>query len=167
MKNNLRRRICALISSYLVFTVCYFSSWNNSNHRVIYNNNYVYGSTDPYAFYKGESIYICDEDTIDEIKDNNFDSMYIVDQRDYRDPNIKICNSKDITRLKDMVRILRMLLRYEKEYPSEWNRSLISMTIEWIAHNGGYYYGYERYRTGSVDLNNADEEVYLSLIKKP
>lgn len=57
------------------------------------------------------------------------------------------------------------LKKYENDNPSRWDRTEISMIIEWLIHN--YLYDIRMYQehTESVDLNNEDENV-LKLINK-
>jgi len=165
MNKEMRRRICALISSYVVLFGCYFSSCYKDN-RVTYNSNYEYNSESPYAFYRNGKIYICNDKIIESIRDDSTNDIYVIDQRNGIDPNLKICNSYEINNPVEMNRILNVLLEYEREYPSNWNRSLTSMRREWLAHNICYYFDVEKYRTAEVDLNNKDENKYLTLIKK-
>ena len=164
MDKNLRRRICALISAYIVLFGCYLSSCRKN--EVKYNPTYEYQSEDPYAYFRNGKVYICDSETIDRIRDDSTRDIYIVDGRDARDPNMRICNSYEVVDPIAMIKLLRMLLDYESKYPSEWNRSMISMILEWMAHDAGYYSDIEPHRTAEVDLNNADEETYSLFYKK-
>ena len=56
--------------------------------------------------------------------------------------------------------ILEILCCYEREYPSNWDRSIESMRLEWFMHNIGYDNGLATNRTKDVDLNNGDENKY-------
>ena len=47
-------------------------------------------------------------------------------------------------------------------YPSEWDRSLESMRLEWFCHNASYYMNYKIDSSYEVDLNNKDEDKYDS-----
>ncbi len=163
MSKDFRRRLCALISAYILLIGCYLSSCNKK--EVTYNPHYKYQSEDEYAYYNGGKIYICNEDTIDRIRDDETRDIYVIDQRFSRDPNMRICNSYEIVDIRDMNRILNVLLKYEEEYPSPWNRDFITMRREWIMHNFCYYFEVEQYRTAEVDLNNGDENKYLVLKK--
>ena len=163
MNKELRRRICAVISSYIVLIGCYVSSWHRN--EVTYNNSYQYQSEDPYAYFRNGKIYICSAEVIDRIRDDNTQDIYIIDQRDNKDPNMRICNSYEIVDPIDIYKIINILLRYEREYPSEWNRTIISMILEWLGHDASYYCGFETHRTAEVDLNNADEKQYRLTIK--
>ena len=164
MTKDFKRRIYALISSYIILIGCYLSSWHKN--EVAYNPNYEYQSEDPYAYFRNGKVYICDQETIDRIRDDSTHDLYIIDQRDNRDPNIRICNSYEVIDPVAMTKLLKMLLRYEAEHPSKWNRSLISMLLEWIGHDFGYYSNVETNRTAEVDLNNEDESTYSLLYKK-
>ncbi len=167
MNNDFRKKLCLLLSSYIVIFNCFLSLWNNNrNNRVVYNPTYEYSSADEFAYFKGGRIYICSSEVIEEIRDDSTSDIYIIDQRDGRDPNIRICNSYEITNPFDMHKIIDVLIEYERQFPSPWNRTAISMRREWIAHNVGYYLDVETHRTAEVDLNNEDEEKYLTLSKK-
>lgn len=164
MAKDLKRRIYALISSYIILIGCYLSSCHKN--EVVYNPSYEYQSEDPYAYFRNGKVYICSEEIIDRIRDDSTHDIYIVDGRNGRDPNMRVCNSYEVLDPVAMTKLLKMLLQYESEHPSEWNRSLISMLLEWMAHNAGYYSNIEQHRTSEVDLNNADEIKYTLLYKK-
>ncbi len=164
MNKGMRRRICALISSYIVLIGCYLSSCHKND--VAYNTNYEYRSEEPYAYFRDGKVYICNSRTIERIRDDSTNDIYIIDERTAKDPNIRICNSYEEIDPFAMIKILRILLNYESKYPSEWNRSLISMLLEWMGHNIGYYFDVETHRTAEVDLNNKDEYKYSLLNKK-
>lgn len=165
MNKELRRKLCALISSYVVLIGCYVSSCHKDN-SVVYNEKYIYQSSDAYAYFNDGKIYICNSIIIDKIRDDSSNDIYIIDDRFKYDPNFRICNSYEITNLNDMNKILEVLLEYEKDYPSDWDRTIKSMRREWLMHNLCYYFDVEKHRTSEVDLNNDDENKYLSLIKK-
>ena len=95
MNKEMRRRICALVSSYVVLFGCYFSSCHKDN-RVTYNSNYEYNSESPYAFYRNGRIYICNDIIIESIRDDSTEDIYVIDQRNGLDPNLKICNSYEV-----------------------------------------------------------------------
>ena len=78
MSKDFRRRLCALISAYILLIGCYLSSCNKK--EVTYNPHYKYQSEDEYAYYNGGKIYICNEDTIDRIRDDETRDIYVIDQ---------------------------------------------------------------------------------------
>ena len=53
-----------------------------------------------------------------------------------------------------MVPILKRIKEDNKTETSVFQRSFFSMKMEWICHNFLYGVGYERERTGDVDLDN-------------
>ena len=83
-----------------------------------------------------------------------------MDERDDDDPNFKIYNSCRITNKDERNEILEILCQYEKDYPSNWNRTIESLRLEWFAHNFFYFFDYQTHRTTDVDLNNGDEKIY-------
>ena len=56
--------------------------------------------------------------------------------------------------------ILEILQEYERQFPSDWDRTTESMRLEWLMHNLSYRFDYQPGRTESVDLNNNDEGKY-------
>ena len=122
------------------------------------------------AFYKYRkgNIYIGNVEYLNSLNKEENDIL-ILDKRDGDDPNIKIIDSYLITDVNLINEVLDVVLEYEKENPSEWNRTKKTMAIEWLLHNTAYYLNYQRDRTKDVDLNNLDEDYYekndyLSLI---
>ena len=59
-----------------------------------------------------------------------------------------------------MNKILDILLNYEREYPTDWDRTKDAMLREWITHNVLYDFSFQTNRTKEVDLDNNDEKVY-------
>ena len=59
-----------------------------------------------------------------------------------------------------MYEIIDILLKYEEENPSEWERTRDSMYWEWYFHNYYCNNGVEIERTKDVDLDNNDEKTY-------
>lgn len=113
-----------------------------------------------YAVCDDMSIYIGNEKYIENIKSNNENSIFVLDERATKDPNMIICDSCKINDKDIRNDILEVLCEYEKENPSSWDRSIESMRIEWFMHNLGYYSNYRTDHTRDVDLNNDDEKKY-------
>lgn len=118
---------------------------------------------DAYAKYEDGKIYIGSEDYIDSLKPNNGDIL-VIDQRSTSDPNMKVRSSFEIHDKNKRNTIIEVLQEYEKEHPSNWNRTTETMRLEWFIHNLCYENNYETERAQDVDLNNQDEEVYKSKI---
>ena len=112
-----------------------------------------------YAKYDDGYIYIGDEDYLETIKPLKGDIL-VEDQRDQKDPNMVIYNSCNIHDKDDKNAILQVLYEYEKENPSDWDRTMESMRLEWFVHNFGYYFNYKLDHTTDIDLDNDDEEKY-------
>lgn len=109
------------------------------------------------------TIYIGDYEVLKDIPRE--DGVILVeDQRDGKDPNMKIYNSCFIDSRCDRDEVLQVLLEYEKKYPSRWNRTIESMRLEWLFHNLSYQFRYKEDHAADVDLNNQDEEKYQSKI---
>ena len=113
-----------------------------------------------YAKYRYGNVYIIkNEDDIDSFERNPYD-VFIIDQRYGVDPNVKIISSCEINDKEARNDILEILLYYEKTHPSNWDRSILSLRIEWFIHNILYGFNYQLDHTSDVDLNNNDEEIY-------
>ena len=141
MNKNLKRTIC-------VTTALFLSSFISGNKTVIkrktpYSNGYVY---------------ICD-DAKYELIDNPCDVL-VIDRRYKKNPDMKVRDSYKIISLEEQEEIIDILLRYEAENPSRWNRSKNSLQNEWFVHNLLYRLGIETNRTRDVDFDNEDEEVF-------
>lgn len=147
---NYSKRLMALL---LLTTSLACTNKNVNNNDIEKSKEYNIGN-----IYIGNQEYI---DNLDNIKENDF---IVLDERDAQDPNIKIYNSYRIVSFDQMDIILNEIMNYEKNDPSNWNRSLKSMKLEWFYHNMSYYLDYKIERTKDVDLNNADENTYY--IKK-
>lgn len=113
-----------------------------------------------YASYSNGLVYIGDKEFLDNLHDLNENDVLVLDHRYGDDPNMEIYNSyifndKDIRN-----EILEIICCYEKEYPSEWDRSIESMRLEWFCHNISWYFNYKTDHTSEVDLDNDDEVKY-------
>lgn len=110
----------------------------------------------PYGYVGNKAVYI------GEYPDNfvvNLDSITIIDHRLSDDPNYIVIDSYKVRNTVERLEVLKLLLEYNNEYVSEWDRSLLSMDIEWLIHNICYELDYEVNKTKDVDLNNADENL--------
>ena len=87
--------------------------------------------------------------------------ILVEDERDSKkDPNMRIYNSCAISNAQDRNDVLEVLLEYERQHPSNWDRTIEAMRFEWLMHNISYDFCYQEHRTESVDLNNNDEGKY-------
>lgn len=84
----------------------------------------------------------------------------VIDYRGRTDPDMQIrcsyrADNPDIRKC-----VLDILLKYEENHPSDWDRTYKSMNSEWYMHNMAYRAGYNIERSKHVDLNNKDEIKY-------
>ena len=114
----------------------------------------------PYASYSCGFVYIGDKEYLNSLEGLSLNDILVLDERDQKDPNIEIYNSYIINDKDIRNEILEIICCYENEYPSEWDRSIESMRLEWFCHNVSWYLNYKTDRTSEVDLNNKDEERY-------
>lgn len=75
-----------------------------------------------------------------------------------------ICNSYCIKDKDTRNEILEVLCCYEEMYPSNWDRSIESMRVEWFCHNTAYNFNYRVDDSFEVDLNNKDEDKYSNKV---
>jgi len=127
-------------------------------------------SSQAFATYSQGRIFIGNIRFLASIKDLQKGDILVLDQRHNDDPNMKIISSYEINDKDIRNEILEVLCRYEEKYPSEWDRTIESMRLEWLMHNLSYDFNNQQHRTKDVDLNNDDEDYYdnclLNLIFK-
>lgn len=90
--------------------------------------------------------------------------ILVEDRRRTDEPNMIIYNSCGICSKEDRNDILEILQEYERQDPTNWDRTIDSMRLEWLMHNISYDLNIEHNRTTSVDLDNEDEAKYSSKI---
>ena len=159
---NKKARIITASTLAGLLAITLYSSYEHEYIPVcgIYSEDYL-----PFGKYSNGDIYIGDEEYINSIKDNigENDILIVMGQQD-GDPNACIISSHEITNKDERYEILTILKMYEYKYPSDWDRSLESMRVEWSVHNIFYNLGIERNRTQDVDLDNSEEKIYSSKI---
>ena len=164
----LRKKAFILFLIYIFFSMSTrinASVENNRNFSYEININNSRNNDSPYATYKNYNIYIGSEKYLKPyITDSN--NICIIDGRNSSNPNMRIYDSYRITSTEDMFNILAILLDYEKQFPSEWSRSLEGLQIEWVAHNISYNLGIFQKNSGTVDLDNRDAFLYEDEIIK-
>lgn len=114
-----------------------------------------------FANYSLGRVYICKYSDFEHYKkkvDGN--DILVIDKRDGDNPNMCIYNSCEIRNPEVIEEVLFILEEYEKEYPSDWDRTINSMYNEWIIHNLCYEFNIKTESTAHVDLDNADENVF-------
>ncbi len=123
-----------------------------------------------FACYSQGRIFIGNRRFLIGLKDLKEGDILVLDQRNNSDPNMKIISSYEINDKDVRNEILEVLCRYEEMYPSDWDRTIESMRLEWLMHNLSYDFNNQQHRTRDVDLNNDDERYYdnwfLNLILK-
>lgn len=124
-------------------------------------NIQILDSNEAFASYSEGLVYIGDEDYIDSLDFVQDSDILVCDERLSKDPNIKIIDSYKLTDKDLCNEVLEILCEYEKENPTEWDRSMTSMRLEWFCHNFSYNASNEVTRTKDVDLNNDDEQKYF------
>ena len=153
MKNRRKKAFALLV----IYSLIIFKLNSRRNIKVNYNEEYDKYSEGCFACINDKNIFIV-EDKDGAYDDNN---IYVIDSRYDNDPNMIVYNSYKIKSLDEIKEILKILKEYERQYPSEWERSILSMEYEWIVHNLAYYLNIYPDSSKDVDLNNADEGVLI------
>ena len=151
MKNR-RKKSFAL---FIIYSFIIFKLNSKRSIKVNYNEDYNKYSDSYFACIDDKNIFVVD-DKDDVYNDNN---IYVIDSRYDNDPNMIVYNSYKIKSLEEIKEILKILKEYERQNPSAWERSILSMEYEWIIHNLAYYLNIYPESSKDVDLNNTDEGV--------
>ena len=159
-----KKKIFILLSTYFIILTTPKIKASKIEDVITFNEEYQFEEAAPYAKINGKNIYITKENIIEFIKDDNPCNIYIKDKRELDNPTMSICDSYKINNKQDIINILNILLTYENEYPSSWDRSFDSMKKEWLIHNLCYKLKYELERTKTVDLDNNDETDFANII---
>ena len=151
MSKKLKRRL-ALITAFFITLSAHMAYEPKSEYTILED-------APAYATYSGGDIYIGKyrSDFPEEYCEGD---VYVLDERKGNNPDMKICNSHLVHNPKHRKEILEVLCHYEDCDPSEWDRTLDSMRLEWTVHNLSYLIGYDLKSSRDVDLDNADEEYY-------
>ena len=98
-----------------------------------YHPNYeILDENDAYAKYSEGYVYIGDEEYLKGIKFKPGDVL-VLDEREEK-KNMKIINSYMITDKEFRNDIISIILAYENDYPSSWDRTAETMRDEWTVH---------------------------------
>lgn len=163
MEKDNRKKILAYISMLLILL-----SLSHCKRKNIDIEDYCVeeASQDTCYSYKEGKVYICSSCEEAEELSNECDKadIIVVDQSDYKDPNMKILSSYRVTDTEEMRQILQIIKGYCASKESHWDRSIESMQNEWVIHNICSSLLIRNDRTDDVDLNNGDEIIYKSKI---
>ena len=114
-----------------------------------------------YASYSEGLIFIGDGDFLEQLDCVHDGDIIVEDQRSKDDnPCMKVYQSCDVRSSREMDEVLSVLCEYENEYPSDWERSVPSMKLEWFCHNLSYDFCFCRDRSTDVDFDNHEEVLY-------
>jgi len=155
VKKTTRRKIAGLAAFLALFT-SYLENEIELDYKLLDRSK-------AFASYSGGYVYIGDR-TIRPSIDLEEGDVFVIDSRYDDEPDMKICDSYLVRSKKQRREILEILCLYEECYPSQWNRTLESMELEWTIHNLSYDLNYERNSSTDVDLDNKDEDKYSNKI---
>ena len=157
MKKKTKRIIVSITAALMMFVYYNYDYTYVPQYEIVGTN---YSSKKPYAKYRYGDVYIVkSEKQINKDSNNPYD-VFVIDQRKNADPNIKIISSCEINDKDARNDILEILMQYEKDHPSKWDRTIESLRIEWFVHNILHFFNYKTDHTTDVDLNNNDEEKF-------
>ena len=103
---------------------------------------------------KDECAKIADRQSLEE---NDF---IVMDYSFFNNPCFQVRNSYKAENDEQIRKVIDILLRYDKEKNTPWERSKESMEAEWFLHNFSYEAQFETERAMHVDFDNKDEDVY-------
>ena len=160
---NKKKKIFLLLSTYIIFLFTpKMSACAKEKEPIKYNRGYTYESTTPYAYCNGKLVYIANREQILELLKDDNTGIFIIDDRSISNSDMAVYNSYKIVNKKEMTDIIDIILHYESEHPSNWNRTATSMKNEWDIHNICYYCNIDRNSTREVDFDKSDETRYDS-----
>ena len=160
-KNKKIRNAILLLSSYFVVLFTAKTTRSDDTAPIPYNPIDTEQTIEPFANYGKGDIYIGSEAVIEEII-RDTDDVYVIDDRGGKDPNMCICNSYKINDPRDQEAIVDILLDYEEQDPTKWERSRDSLLNEWQIHNLCYHLGIQKRSSINADLDNHDEDNFDS-----
>lgn len=149
---------------FLIYSITFLGALYIYNAYIDGNNNDIELDEKAFAKYSKGQVYIGDAEFLDSLEVSENDIL-VEDERDGSDPSMKIRNSYLVTDSNDRKEILEILCKYEEKYPSDWERTIEAMDLEWEAHNVLYYLNYKKDHTTDVDLDNDDEEKYSKVLR--
>lgn len=156
MKKRVKIVITSITLAFLLFAHCK-TDYEYVPRYAIVENSEEYFWRAKYRF--GYVYIITDKEDIDKLSLEDKD-VVILDDRSAPDPNVRVFSSYKITDKLARNDIIEILDEYERMFPSDWDRTVESMRLEWYVHNLLYDLYYQRDRTENVDFNNEDEDDY-------
>ena len=128
------------------------------------NINYVIVDSldcDYYATYSLGKVYIGNKAYIESVSDKStINDILIIDSRNSQDPDMQVVSSFEVNDPIIQSEIISIMLNYERNNPSRWERTSRSMKVEWFVHNFLHTVNYKISHTSDVDFNNRDEKRY-------
>ena len=155
---NKKKILSGILALWLMGNISY-------DHKIIPSYEIV-TKDDYFANYSNGRVFIGNKYRIDRINNAEENDVLIIDGRKNEDPYIKILSSYKINDPNVRNEILEIVQEYEKMYPSNWDRSINSMKVEWFIHNILYNLNYKTERTQDVDFNNSEQEIYSKRLIK-
>ena len=119
---------------------------------------------DAFASYENGLIYIGDSSFINSLDHVNENDILVVDNRNTDKSSIQVVSSYEITDKDIRNDIICVIDEYLKLYPSDFDRSIESMRLEWLVHNILYGVNYEVDRTRDVDFETNEEDLYSNYV---
>ena len=154
MKKKWKRRLLMLSCVILLLSYQYEHTYD-PQYEILNEDDGAFASYSDGLIYIGDKYYL---DHLDSLSEGD---ILVEDLRNKKsDPDLKVIDSYKVTDKDKRNEILEVLCEYEECYPSDWDRSIESMRLEWFAHNLSYDFDFARDRSTDVDLDNDDEEKY-------
>ena len=117
----------------------------------------------PFAHLEIGDVYIGKKEEIRKLdKKTRRENIIVIDERHLEDPNMRVQDSHKITNVEDIASVVEVIQEYNDKYPSNWERTSLSLINEWEVHNICSDLSIMPSHTDDVDLNNDDEYLYNS-----
>ena len=128
------------------------------------SSNYEQNSPiEPFAHLEIGDVYIGRIEKIRKLdRKTRRENIIIIDERHLEDPNMRVQDSYKIKNVEDIASVVAVIQEYNNKYPSNWNRTSLSLINEWEVHNICSDLSFMPSHTDDVDLNNGDEYLYNS-----
>lgn len=153
MTDKKKKILATSVAAALILAYPYKHKYKK-NYTILDNKDGAFASYSDGLIYIGSREYLL---SLDNINDGD---ILVEDQRYFEDPNMVIYNSCDVCDKDIRNDILEVICEYEFRYPTDWDRSIESMRLEWLFHNMAYNFDYRTEDSSEVDLNNGDESKY-------
>ena len=155
MDKKTKKRIMALY----IASMCLFGAYKYE-HKYTPNIAIICEDEDCFkARYSNGYVYIGTKEYLNSVQTTPNDVCVLV-LTNGDDPDMKVISSYEIKDKDIRNEILEIICLYERLHPSDWDRTIESMRLEWFVHNFCYDCNHKIDHTRDVDFDNDEQELY-------